>query len=333
MMHQRVTIADVAREAHVSLMTVSRVINDKDGISQATRQRVQDVIDRLGYRPSKIARGLATQRTGTLGLVVPDNSNPFFSEVARGVEHAAYAEDYNVFLCNTEEDTQREEAVLESLAEKRVDGLVLCSPRLDDQALLAAIKDFPSTVLINRVLPGSATAALRLDNQEGAKSGVQHLLRRGHRRIGLLAGPLKSFGGQYRALGYQDALEEAGIGYNPDWIQHCTPMVDTGQEAAVELLTRCPELTALFCFNDLIAIGALKACAQLGRAVPEDVAIVGFDDIPLASLVTPPLTTFHVSRYELGRRAAEHLLAQINGEANHTDTVIPVELVIRASAP
>lgn len=332
-MHQQVTIADVAREAHVSLMTVSRVINDKDGISEATRQRVQGVIDRLGYRPSKIARGLATQRTGTLGLVVPDNSNPFFSEVARGVEHAAYAEDYNVFLCNTEEDTEREKAVLESLAEKRVDGLILCSPRLDDEDLLIAIKYFPATVLINRLLPGSGAAALRLDNQGGAKCGVQHLLQRGHRAIGFLAGPDKSFGGQKRALGYRDALEEAGIPYNPAWVQHCTPMVDTGQQAAIDLLTRNPELTALFCFNDLIAIGALKACAQLGRKVPEDIAIVGFDDIPLASLVTPPLTTFHVSRYELGRNAAEHLLAQINGQINHADTIIPVELIIRASAP
>jgi LacI family transcriptional regulator len=332
-MYQRVTIADVAREAQVSLMTVSRVINDKEGISDSTRQRVQEVIDRLGYRPSKIARGLATQRTGTLGLVVPDNSNPFFSEVARGVEHAAYAEDYNVFLCNTEEDTEREKAVLESLAEKRVDGLLLCSPRLDDEDLLIAIKYFPATVLINRVLPGSATAALRLDNQGGAKHGVQHLLQRGHRAIGFLAGPHKSFGGQKRAVGYQEALEEFGIPYNAAWVQHCTPMVHGGQDAAIDLLSRNPELTALFCFNDLVAIGALKACAQLGRSVPDDIAIVGFDDIPLASLVTPALTTFHVSRYELGRRAAEHLLAQINGQTNHTDTVIPVELVIRASAP
>lgn len=332
-MHQRVTIADVAREAHVSLMTVSRVINDKDGISAATRERVQSVIDRLGYRPSKIARGLATQRTGTLGLVIPDNSNPYFSEVARGVEHAAYAEDYNVFLCNTEEDTEREKAVLESLAEKRVDGLILCSPRLDDQDLLLAVKYFPATVIVNRLLPGGATAVLRLDNEDGARRAVRHLLSRGHRSIGFLSGPDKSFGGQKRALGYRAALEEAGIAYNPAWEQHCAPMVDAGQRAALDLMERNPQLTALFCFNDLTAIGALKACAQVGRAVPDDIAIVGFDDIPLASLVTPALTTIHVSRYELGRQAAEHLLAEINGQPDHADIVIPVDLVIRASAP
>src|SRR5215218_7812513 len=141
-MAHRITMADVAREAGVSLMTVSRALNDKDGISEATRLRIQEVIERMGYRPSSIARGLVTKRTGTLGLVVPDNSNPYFSEVARGVEHAAYAEGYNVFLCNTEEDSEREKLVLESLTEKLVDGLILCSSRLANEELHAALNYF-----------------------------------------------------------------------------------------------------------------------------------------------------------------------------------------------
>ena len=154
-MPQRVTLSDVAREANVSMMTVSRVVNNRDGISPETRQRVLQFVEQLGYRPSSIARGLVTNHTGTLGLVVPDNANPFFSEFARGVEHVAYAEGYNVFLCNTEENGDRERTVIHSLEEKRVDGLILCSARLDDDSLRAALSGVEAVILINRVLPGS----------------------------------------------------------------------------------------------------------------------------------------------------------------------------------
>lgn len=332
-MIQRITMADVAREAGVSLMTVSRALNGQDGISDATRQRIQEVVDRLGYRRSNIARGLVTKRTGTLGLVVPDNSNPYFSEVARGVEHAAYAKGYNVFLCNTEEDTEREKAVLESLAEKQVDGLLLCSSRLDKAELGTYLSYFPAQVLINRVLEHETASSVRSDDERGGRLAVEHLLHRGHQAIGLLAGPERSFGGQLRVKGYSDALEAGGVTFNPSWIRHCPPMVDASQQAANDLLTRNPELTAIFCFNDLVAIGALKACRELGRAVPGDIAIVGFDDIPMASLVTPALTTIHTARYELGLLASEILLGHANNHAPRTDNILPVELVVRDSSP
>jgi LacI family transcriptional regulator len=332
-MAPRITMADVAREAGVSLMTVSRALNGKDGISEGTRQRIQQVIDRLGYRRSDIARGLVTKRTGTIGLVVPDNSNPYFSEVARGVEHAAYAQDYNVFLCNTEEDAEREKAVLLSLAEKQVDGLIVCSSRLEKEELGTYLDYFAAQVLVNRRLDNGTASAVRPDDQSGGRLAVTHLFKTGHRAIGILAGPEPSFSGGLRLKGYSEALEATGVPVNPTWVQHCLPMVDASQQAAIDLLTRNPELTALFCFNDLVAVGALKACAELGRAVPEDIAIVGFDDIPLASLVTPALTTIHLPRYELGWLAGETVLRSINGETSGTDTVLPVELVIRASAP
>jgi LacI family transcriptional regulator len=332
-MTHRITMADVAREAGVSLMTVSRALNDKDGISDATRERIQAVVDRLGYRPSSIARGLVTKRTGTLGLVVPDNSNPFFSEVARGVEHAAYGEGYNVFLCNTEEDVEREKAVLELLTEKLVDGLILCSPRLGGDELRATLSYFPTLVLVNRVLESESVCALRPADEAGGRLAVEHFIQRGHTAIGMLSGPERSFSGGLRTKGFISALEAAGIVYDPGWIQACSPMVDASQRAAVDLLTQHPELTALFCFNDLVAVGAVKACEQLGRTVPGDVAIIGFDDIPLASLVTPSLTTISIPRYELGYQAGKSLLAQINGKTPKRDTILPVELVIRASAP
>ncbi|MGD8399202.1 MAG: LacI family DNA-binding transcriptional regulator, partial [Anaerolineae bacterium] len=199
----RVTMADVACEAGVSIMTVSRVVNDKGEISPATRRRVLDVIERLDYRPSGIARGLATKRTGTLGLVVPDISNPFFSDVVRGVEAQAYARGYNVFLCNTEEDPQRELTILESLEEKRVDGLLLTSSRLDDGELQSALARFPAVVLINRRLATDGFGVVLVDDEAAARMATRHLLRSGHTAIGFLAGPRASRSGRQRLEGYR----------------------------------------------------------------------------------------------------------------------------------
>jgi LacI family transcriptional regulator len=334
MSKQRVTMADVAREAGVSLMTVSRAINGKDGLSQATRDRIQAIIDRLGYRPSVIARSLVTDRTGTIGLVVIDNSNPFFSEVARGVEHEAYAQGYNVFLCNTEEDIEREQAVLRSLEEKRVDGVILCSPRSDEKVLQAALEQHAAAVLINRRLADMRLGTVLVNDEQGGRVCTEHLLSRGHRAIGFLSGPSRSYSGQARARGYRATLEAAGITPCPDWTRPCLPVVESGCEATLALLTDQPQLTALFCYNDLSAVGALQACASLGRRVPDDLAIVGFDDIPLARLVTPPLTTCHVPLHDLGKQAMQLLLDHINGcGANCDDIVIEPKLCIRASAP
>jgi LacI family transcriptional regulator len=333
-MPNRITMADVAREAGVSLMTVSRVINNKVDVSPTTRQRVLEVVERLGYRPSGVARGLATKRTGTLGLVVPDVANPFFSEVARSAEHVAYAEGYNVFLCNTEEDIQRELTVLQSLEEKRVDGVVLCSSRLDDGELREVLAHHSAVVLLNRRLDEDGVGIVLADDATGGRVAVQHLLQAGHRAVGFLAGPSASHSGRQRANGYRAALDAAGLPYNSAWVRHCSPMVEGGQETAHELLTDHPGLTALFCYNDLVAVGALQACADLGRRVPDDLAIVGFDDIPLAALVTPPLTTCHVPRYELGAQAMRLLLDRIAGCPDVcVEIILQPELIVRASAP
>lgn len=333
-MADRVTISDVAREAGVSMMTVSRVINDKGEISPATRRRVLDVIERLGYRPSSIARGLATQRTGTLGLVVPDIANPFFSDVARGAEDKACAAGYNVVVCNTDESPQRETAALESLEEKRVDGLLLCSSRLTDKDLRSALDLHSAAVLVNCNLEGYQVGAILLDDEGGARAATRHLLQSGHRVVGFLAGPLASYSSRQRSKGYRAALEIAGMRYNTAWVRPCSHDVEGGQVAARELLTEHPEITALFCYNDLVAVGTLQACAELGRRVPQDLAIVGFDDIPMAALVTPALTTCRVPRYELGEQAMQLLLDRINGCTEECEEVVlQTELVIRASAP
>lgn len=330
----RVTISDVAREAGVSLMTVSRVINDKGEISPSTRMLVLDVIERLGYRPSRIAQGLATQRTGTLGLVVPDIANPFFSDIARGAEDRARTAGYHILVCNADESPQRELSVLQSLEERRVDGLVLCSSRLPDDALRAALVYHPAVVLVNRRLEGALVGAVVLADEAGARTATQHLLQSGHKAIGFLSGPLSSYSSRQRSKGYRAALVAAGLPYNPDWVRPCSYEVQGGRDTTRALLTDFPELTALFCYNDLVAIGALRVSADLGRRVPDDLAVVGFDDIPMAALVTPSLTTCRIPRYDLGSQAMSLLLEHIEGCAGVCqEVVLHPELIIRASAP
>ncbi len=333
-MASRVTISDVAREAEVSLMTVSRVINNKEDVSEATRQRVLEVIERLGYRPSAIARGLATQSTGTIGLVIPDIANPFFAEVVRGAEHMAYAEGYNLFLCNTEEDPSRELAVLQSLEEKCVDGVILCSSRLSDDELQVAITRYPAAVLVNRRLNGAAVGVAIVDDENCGRIATQHLIDGGHQAIGLLAGPSTSSSGLMRTKGYRVTLSDAGLPYKEDWIKHCSSGTEGGKDKTRELLTAYPEMTALFCYNDLVAVGALQACTALDRAVPDDVAIVGTDDIFLAALVTPALTTCHIPQYELGAQAMRLLLNRIDDCIEECEEIVlSPKLIIRVSAP
>jgi LacI family transcriptional regulator len=333
----RVTMADVAREVGVSTMTVSRVINDKGDVSPATRLRVIEAIERLGYRPSSIARSLATHHTGTLGLVIPDVANPFFAEIARGVEEVAYAQGYNVFLCNTDEDPARELEVLGSLEEKRVDGIVLCSSRLDSASLRLVIESHAAVTLVNRRIDGAGPGVgmVRVDDRMGGRLATTHLLDQGHTAIGFLSGPPGSHSGQLRLQGYREALLAAGLAYDEAWIAGCSPVAEAGRAAALQLLQKVPTLTALLCYNDLVAVGVLQACVERGRRVPRDLAVVGFDDIPLAALVTPALTTCRVPRHELGTRAVELLLERIRGDAMERpeeEIVLQPELVVRESA-
>jgi DNA-binding LacI/PurR family transcriptional regulator len=315
-------------------MTISRVINNKDDVSQKTRESVLQVIERLNYRPSSIARGLATRRTCALGLVVPDIANPFFATIVRSAEEEAYAKDYSVFLGNTNEDPQRELTVLHSLEDKQVDGLILCSSRLKDDVLFEILARFPATVLVFRERKGADVGAFTIDDVFGGQAAIEHLLRSGHRNIGLISGPPISLSVFGRLKGYQIALQAADITINESWIRHCHPVVESGQETAYDLLKNNPEISALFCHNDLIAVGALQACAELGLRVPDDIAIVGYDDIRLAALVSPALTTLHIPSVEIGTQAMQMLLGQIEDESAEPKEIhLQPKLIIRASAP
>lgn len=333
-MKRRLTLADIADAAGVSIMTVSRAINDKPGVSEEVRQAILDLVDRMGYRPNQIARSLVTEQTTSIGLIVPDNTNPFFAQIARGVEDAAYACKYSVFLVNTVENPTREMDALDSLWQKDVDGLIWCSARVSPEQLEAQISRFPFVVLLNRELeaPPPHTITINVNDWRGARLAVAHFLERGRRRIAYLNGPAHSVSAHRRLEGYRDAITEAGISLDEGLVDCCLPDTESGYEAALALLDRSPNVDAILAFNDLVAVGAMQACQAQGRRVPEDVAIIGFDDIPLATIIRPQLTTLHVDLRHIGEFAMQALLDSMEAVACPSTILIEPELYVRDSA-
>jgi LacI family transcriptional regulator len=330
----KTTISDVAKEAGVSTMTVSRVLNGRGEISQETRERVQSVIDRLNYRPSSLARNLKTQRTHTIGLIIPDITNPFFPELVRGAEDIAAEEGFAVILCNTVRNAEREQKALELLEDKRVDGVILCSSGLSDEVLVPLLKQHAAVVVFDRILDKTIAGSVKIDDVYGAISATNHLLQIGRRRLALLAGPAYYLGSKQRRYGFRVALETRGFKFDPGFEVACEPEEVGGLAATRLLLKKDPKIDGIFCFNDLVALGALDACSELGIKVPEQVAIVGFDDIRLASLMTPQLSTLRVDKLKLGRVMVQMLLERIKGGATaNSEEVIRPQLIVRQSAP
>jgi LacI family transcriptional regulator len=332
MRKRRVTVEDVARAAGVSLMTVSRAINDREGIGEETRARILTLSQQMGYQPSRIARSLAARQTATLGLVIPDVSNPFFAHIARGAEDAAYENGYNVFLLNSAEDPARERSALDSLWQQEVDGVILCSSRLPQDDLQVYFERFPQMVLVNRELESSqpTVATINVDDRAGAEAAVRYLLESGRERIVFIAGPETSVSGQRRLEGYKAGLAAFSRSFDANWVEHCPPTTQGGLEAALRLLERHPEMGAILAFNDLVAVGALQACKAGWKIVPTETAVIGADDIPLASLVQPMLTTLRVNQYEIGRSAIALLLEMFAKSPARAINLQP-ELVLRGS--
>lgn len=331
-MKRRVTIEDVALAAGVSRQTVSRAINNKAEISPDTHARVMAAVRKLGYRPSRLARGLVTQRTHTIGLVMPDITNPFFPEVARGVQDVARAQDYNVFLCNTDESPLEELQALHSLAVQPVDGIVLCSSRISDDDLAAFVDLYHPLVLVNRIFEHPGVSVIMIDNRRGVQIAIDYLVEQGHHSIGMLAGPRALVGSILRIEAFRETMAARGLPAGDDWIVSESTTVAGGYQATRRLLGRCPELTALFAHNDLMAVGAIHACKELGRRLPDECAIVGFDDLPLAAMVNPAVTSVRVDKYGLGQFAMDRLLAMFEEpETSYPPIYLDVELVVRDS--
>jgi LacI family transcriptional regulator len=332
----RVTMKDIAQRAEVSIKTVSRVVNGEGEISEATVRRVQEVIDELGYRPNRMARGLVTQRTNSIGLVVPNINNPFYPEVAEAIMSTARGSQYHMLLCSHENNYQEQQAILDSLVAQGVDGIVIFPALHGVDALMRFSESFSPIVVVNHEIEHPGVAVVRADIANGASHAVDYLVSKGHRQIGMIKAARSPANRRWREQGFKQAMTAHQIPVSERTMvagDSAPSDIDGGYAATRELLSRKPNVTAIFCYNDLMAIGAIRACQDMNRRIPEDCAIVGFDDITMASMIRPSLTTIRINKYELGAEAARQLLAMLDNDAREAEhVVLNVDLVIRESA-
>jgi LacI family transcriptional regulator len=339
------TIGDVAERAHVSTATVSRVLAGVGRARPETEARVLAAARELDYRPSGVARSLKRQTTETLGLIVTDIENPYFPELVRAVEDAARAEGYAILLCNAADDPEREAGYLDLLVERRVDGLIIAASSLGGRhAEWLAAAPLP-VVLVNTAAADVDLPSIHSDNRAGSRLAAEHLLDLGHRRFGYLMPPPRNVDGAVRLAGVQDALADAGLDPASIAIATGAPLVGGGEAAMLELLDRAPDVTAVLAYNDLMAIGALRAVRRRGGSVPGHVSVVGFDDVALAAYVDPPLTTLSQSTAEMGYWAVARLAERLRprsgiddagnaprgGAGSAPSVMLPVRLEVRGS--
>ncbi len=306
------TIAEVARRAGVSTATVSRVLSGAAPASDATRARVLEAADALDYRPSALGRALKRRETRTIGLLVTDIGNPFFPQVVRAVEDEAHARGYGVVLGNASDDPERELAYIDLLLDRRVDGLIVASSRATRRHAERLASARMPVVLVNSDAPASELHGIATDHRAGSRLAAEHLLALGHRRIAhISASDELAAAAAPRREGIQDALAAAGIDPATLLVAESDGSVDGGAAATRRLLAEDPRPTAIACYNDLVAIGALRTLRRAGLSVPGDMSVIGFDDIDLAAWTDPPLTTVRQPTGELGRRAVERIAAEL----------------------
>lgn len=328
-----INISDVAKHAGVSTATVSRVLSDKRHVSEATRQKVWKAVEELGYRPNRVARRLRVGRADVIGLVIPDILNPFFTVASRAIQDVAQEADFSVILCNTDEDPKKEEKYLALLEDEAVAGIIFCPAQENNQTVTDTfIKEMPF-VTLDRRLTNVETDHVLLDNVNAAREIVTHLIEQGHSRIGAITGKMTVTTGRERQEGYKQALLDHGIEYEPMLAKKVIPKIDQGRKAALELMNQPNPPTAIFTGSNLLTIGLLHAIQETSLAVPDDIAIAGFDELPFNSLALPWITTIQQPNYELGKVAAELLLERIrNPIGAKRQVMLRGEMIVRQSS-
>ncbi len=333
-MNPPVTMRQIAERAEVSIGTVSHVVNDTAKVRERLRQRVLDAIRSLGYQPSQLARGLRRNQTNIVVMIIPDITNPFFPAVVRGVEDVAYKHSFRLVLCNTDNDPGKETYYLNELRSYRPAGWLVI-PAADSEMtaqLRSAAASGTPVVCIDRQPPGWKGDVVLVANEDGAHCATQHLLRMGHRQLAVITGPLHLTNAVERLNGFKRALAEAKVQIEPEYIQEARFNRQSGYQAATRLLRMLPRPTAIFACNDLMAMGVLHAARELGLHCPEDISIVGFDDLDFAEFTAPALTSVHQPGYQLGTTAARLLVGRIDGSEEAVQKIaLPSELKIRQS--
>jgi DNA-binding LacI/PurR family transcriptional regulator len=334
----RVSIKDIALQAAVSHSTVSRALSDSALVRAETKDRIQRLAREMGYSPDALARSLVQGRTQTIGIVVTTITDPFIAELVQAIESAAYLHGYTVILASSSSEPKRELAAVDMLRSKRVDGVIVTSSRVGTLYQEHLNRLAAPVVLVNShsQLGGQYTFAIGVDNRHGACRATVHLIGLGHRRIAYVSGPADHHDDLDRLGGYRDALGQAGIEFLPELVVAGTGRADGGERAVPKLMALALPPTAVFCYNDMTAIGLLRAARAAGLSIPEDLAVVGFDDIPLASYVRPSLTTIRQPTAQMGAQALQMVLdLRPDGsllQSAVSDVVVQGELVVRESS-
>jgi LacI family transcriptional regulator len=327
------TIKDIARLANVSTTTISRLLNDKtEGMSEDTRKRIHDIIKENNYQPSSIARGLVTKKTRTIGLIIPDISNPFFPDIVRGAEDEASKRGYNVFLCNSDYKEDKEAEYINVLKEKCVDGIIFTGNSIKTYGYLSDLVDSSiPAIMMNSYKKTQNSYGVYFDNYKGGYIAAEHLVKCGHKRIGCITGPIDIKSSQDRLKGYKDVLIENGIEIDEGIIFEGQYDVINGEVSSNKLL-KDKSISAIFACSDLIAYGVYKTAYSMGLKIPEDISIIGFDDIKFSSIIHPCLTTVKQPSIAMGLTAVDMLINLIEGKKLKRKNVdFNPELIIRDS--
>jgi LacI family transcriptional regulator len=326
------TIRDVARVAGLSVTAISRYLNADIVLPESSASRIDQAVRRLNYHPNQIARNLSLGRSGMIGLVIPDVANPFFAVLATAAEAVAFNAGYGILLCNTQNDRSRELTYLKLLAGRQLDGILFLTSHAEDRELARILQRNRNVVLIDEDVAGVSAPRIFSDNRIGGQLAGQHLIARGHTRIGFIGGPPKLLSTQERFAGFRSALTKHKLKLVSGLVRFGPYTSDFGRESALALLEGSRPPSAIFVSSDYVAVGVLNAAYERNLEVPSDLSLVGFDDIPIAALLRPALTTVRQSAANLGRQGAEILFQVIRGErGNNREIRLPVELVERDS--
>lgn len=328
-----VTIYDVAREAGVSMATVSRVVNNNPNVKPQTRKKVFEAIERLGYRPNAVARGLASKKTTTVGVVIPDISNAIFAEVARGIEDIANMYHYNIILCNADKKKDKEIRVINTLLEKQVDGLLFMGGTVTEEHSQAFKTANVPIVLCATTDENGEIPSVDIDHEAAAFDAVQVLIKQGHTSIGMISGTLQDPANGYaRFQGYKRALQNAGISYDEELVRIGNYRYESGVDAMKYFLELSNRPTAVFSATDEMAIGAIHCIQDFGLKVPEDISVISVDNSRMASMVRPQLTAVAQPMYDIGAVSMRLLTKLMKKETvEHAKVVLPHEIVTRQS--
>lgn len=332
---QTPTLRDVAQLAGVHAATASRALNPKTRslVNADTARKVLRAAESLGYQPNPIARSLKTSKSSTVGLVIPDLTNPLFPPIVRGIEDVLSPAGYNAWIVNTDNDPDREQRQIESLRSRQVEGLIVATARLDHPLLRTLHEQGMKMVLVNRRVAGIEIPSITADDSAGVAMAVQHLVDLGHTRIAHLAGPQTTSTGVVRARAFRHAIRDHGLDDDPSLIAYCDYWAETeGARALRNLLDAAKSFTAVVAGNDLIALGCYDVFAERDIACPDDISVVGFNEMPFLDKMRPPLTTISLPHYEIGTEAARMLLEAIDDpDRGARSVLLPTALVIRAS--